>query len=128
MHIKSLISILIVQCFLPVSGALANNGLAGSVEIGDEIFWAYGFVFAALIGFVIYRRWDRRRGTPEQRTLRLKLKELNRLLSNCLNQIQNADKYPNECGLSDEQRRKSEEIAKSLQSQIDNTREMLSST
>ena len=128
MHIKSSISILIVQCFLPVSGALANNGLAGSVEIGDEIFWAYGFVFAALIGFVIYRRWDRRRGTPEQRTLRLKLKELNRLLSNCLNQIQNADKYPNECGLSDEQRRKSEEIAKSLQSQIDNTREMLSST
>ena len=128
MHIKSLISILIVQCFLPVSGALANNGLAGSVEIGDEIFWAYGFVFAALIGFVIYRRWDRRRGTPEQRTLRLKLKELNRLLSNCLNQIQNADKYPNECGLSDEQRRKNEEIAKSLQSQIDNTREMLSST
>ena len=128
MHIKSLISILIVQCFLPVSRALANNGLAGSVEIGDEIFWAYGFVFAALIGFVIYRRWDRRRGTPEQRTLRLKLKELNRLLSNCLNQIQNADKYPNECGLSDEQRRKNEEIAKSLQSQIDNTREMLSST
>ena len=128
MHIKSLISILIVQSFLPVARALANNGLAGSVEIGDEIFWAYGFVFAALIGFVIYRRWDRRRGTPEQRTLRLKLKELNRLLSNCLNQIQNADKYPNECGLSDEQRRKSEEIAKSLQSQIDNTREMLSST
>ena len=128
MHIKSLISILIIQCFLPVSIALANNGLAGSVEIGDEIFWAYGCVFAALIGFVIYRRWDRRRGTPEQRTLRLKLKELNRLLSNCLNQIQNADKYPNECGLSDEQRRKSEEIAKSLQSQIDNTREMLSST
>ena len=89
MHIKSLISILIIQCFLPVSRALANNGLAGSVEIGDEIFWAYGFVFAALIGFVIYRRWDRRRGTPEQRTLRLKLKELNRTLNTCLKQIQN---------------------------------------
>ena len=128
MHIKSSVNILIIQSFLPFSKAFANNGLAGSVEVGDGIFWAYGFVFLALIGFIIYRRWDRRRGTPEQRSLKLKLKELNHGLNTCLSQIQNADKYPNECGLSDQQRRKNEESAALIRSQIDQTREMLSST
>ena len=106
MHINSLISILIIQNFVPLSRAWGNNGLAGSVELGSAIFWAYGFIFLTLIGFIIYRRWDRRRGTPEQRSLRIQLKELNRALDGYLKQIHNADEYPLECGLSDEQRRK----------------------
>ena len=128
MHINPLISILIIQSFFPLSNAFANNGLTGGVEVGPGIFWAYGLVFAALIGFIIYRRWDRRRGTPEQRSLRLHLKELNRALDACLKQIKNADEYPNECGLSGEQRRKNLESAKSIQSKIGHTKEILSAT
>jgi hypothetical protein len=82
----------------------------------------------ALIGFIIYRRWDRRRGTPEQRSLRLQLRELNRALDACLNQIKNADEYPNECGLSNEQRRKNNKLIKSIQSKIGHTQETLSAT
>ena len=128
MHINLLISILIIQSFFPLSNAFANNGLTGGVEVGHGIFWAYGLVFAALIGFIIYRRWDRRRGTPEQRSLRLQLKELNRALDVCLKKIKNADEYPNECGLSDEKRRKELESAKSIQSKIGHTKEILSAT
>ena len=128
MYINSLISILIIQNFFPLSRAWANNGLAGSVEVGPAIFWAYGFIFLMLIGFIIYRRWDKRRGTPEQRSLRIQLKELNRALDGYLKQIHNADEYPQECGLSDEQRRKNIESVKSIQCQIDQTRDILSST
>jgi hypothetical protein len=128
MHINVLISILIIQSSFPLSNAFANNGLTGGVEVGHGIFWAYGLVFAALIGFIIYRRWDRRRGTPEQRSLRLQLKELNRALDVCLKKIKNADEYPNECGLSDEKRRKELESAKSIQSKIGHTKEILSAT
>ena len=128
MHINLLISILIIQSSFPLSNAFANNGLTGGVEVGHGIFWAYGLVFAALIGFIIYRRWDRRRGTPEQRSLRLQLKELNRALDVCLKKIKNADEYPNECGLSDEKRRKELESAKSIRSKIGHTKEILSAT
>ena len=128
MRINFLISILIIQNFFPLSRAWANNGLAGSVEVGPAIFWAYGFIFLMLIGFIIYRRWDKRRGTPEQRSLRIQLKELNRALDGYLKQIHNADEYPQECGLSDEQRRKNIESVKSIQCQIDQTRDILSST
>ena len=128
MHINSLVSILIIQNFCPSARAWANNGLAGSVEIGSTIFWAYGFIFLTLIGFIIYRRWDKRRGTPEQRSLRIQLKELNQALDGYLKQIHNADEYPNECGLSDEQRRKHLESVKSIQCRIDQTRDILSST
>ena len=128
MHINLLISILIIQSSFPLSNAFANNGLTGGVEVGHGIFWAYGLVFAALIGFIIYRRWDKRRGTPEQRSLRLQLKELNRALDVCLKKIKNADEYPNECGLSDEKRRKELESAKSIQSKIGHTKEILSAT
>ena len=128
MHINLLISILIIQSSFPLSNAFANNGLTGGVEVGHGIFWAYSLVFAALIGFIIYRRWDRRRGTPEQRSLRIQLKELNRALDVCLKKIKNADEYPNECGLSDEKRRKELESAKSIQSKIGHTKEILSAT
>ena len=128
MYIKSLVSIIIIQNFFLHSKAFANNGLAGSVEIGPVIFWVYGFVFLTLIGFIIYRRWNRRQGTPEQRSLKLKLKELNRTLNTYLKQIQNANEYPNECGLSAEQRRKNLEAVEKIRSQINYTKEILSST
>ena len=128
MHIILLISILIIQSHIPISNAFANNGLAGSVEVGHGIFWAYGLVFLALIGFIIYRRWDRRRGTPEQRSLRLQLEELNRALDACLKQIKNADEYPNECGLSNEQRHRNVKSVESIKSQIGHTEETLSAT
>ena len=128
MRIKLLISISIIFFLSPLSRALAHFGLADGEDIGHGIFWAYGLVFAALIGFIIYRRWDRRRGTPEQRSLRLQLKELNRALDVCLKKIKNADEYPNECGLSDEKRRRELESAKSIRSKIGHTKEILSAT
>ena len=128
MRINLLIGILIIHILVPFSKTWAHFGFADSEDPGHGIFWAYGFVFFTLIGFIFYRRWDRRRGTPEQQSLRLHLKELNRALNSYLKQIQNADEYPNECGLSEEQRRKSLDSVKSLQSQIDHTKEMLSST
>ena len=128
MRINLLINILLVQIFFPLSKALAHFGLADGEDVGHGIFWAYGIVFITLIGFIFYRRFDRRRATPEQQSLRLQLKELNVALNNCFKQIQNADEYPNECGLSIEQRKKNLDATKLIQDQIDHTKEMLSAT
>jgi hypothetical protein len=125
MHINSLITIFIAQGFFPLSTALANNGLAGSVEVGQGIFWAYGLVFLMLIGFVFYRRWVQQQGTLEQRTLKMQLKELQNALNSCLTQLQNADDYPNECGISDEKRRESLAMVESIRVKIGKTKQLL---
>jgi hypothetical protein len=128
MRDKLLLSTALLGCIAPLSKALAHFGLADGEEIGHGIFWVYGLVFTTLIGFVFYQRWARGKGTIEQRSLRLQLKELDRALHSCLKQIQNADDYPNECGLSKEQRNENMASVLQLQSQIDQTKEMLSAT
>ena len=112
----------------PLSEAWAHFGLADGEDIGHGIFWAYGLVFGSLICFVGYRRWAGNQGTPEQRTLNKHLKELERALNACLKQLKNAEEYPKECGLTDEQRRESMNSASSIQTQIDETKNMLAAT
>lgn len=125
MRTNLLIGTALVGSLAPFSQAMAHFGLADGEDFGHGIFWVYGFVFAGLIGFVFYQRWSRTKGTPEQRSLKLQLKELDHALKSCLKQIQNADDYPNECGLSDEERRENIKSAASLQTQIDQTKTTL---
>ncbi len=126
MRYNLLIGTLLVGCLLPLSGSLAHFGFADGEDPGHGIFWAYGIVFTALLGFVAYRRWSRSQGTPEQRSLKQQLKELDRALDACIKKIQIADEYPNECGISDEERRQNLEHAQSIRIKINKTKEMLS--
>ena len=120
------IIVLICNILLPPQ-AFAHFGFADGEDPGHGIFWAYGIVFTALLSFVFYRRWSHNQlGTPEERKLKLKIRELERALNSCLKQIKNADAYPNECALSEEQRNENLTSAKSIQKEINLTKEMLS--
>jgi len=128
MRYGSYLGIVVLNSLAPFSKAWAHFGLADGEEIGHGIFWAYGLVFTGLICFVFYRRWAGSQGTPEQRSLNCHLKELERALNSCLKQLKNAEEYPKECGLTDEQRHESMNSVTVIQTQIDETKEMLAAT
>jgi hypothetical protein len=128
MRYRVFLGTVFVSIFAPLSEALAHVGLADGEDIGHGMFWAYGLVFTALISFVFYRQWASRQGTSEQRSLNRHLKVLERALNSCLKQLKNAEEYPNECGLTDVQRRESLESVTLIQTQIAETKEILSAT
>ena len=126
MRYNLIIGIVLLSCLMPSEHASAHFGFADGEDPGHGIFWAYGIVFAALLGFVAYRRWSHSQGTPEQRSLKQQLKELDRALGDCIKQIQIADEYPNECGISKEERQQNAKHAQSIRIKIEKTKEMLS--
>ena len=102
----------------PLASAFAHFGLYGDEEIGHELFWLYGILFTALAGFIIYRKRSRAGLTPEQHELRQRVAELERALAACMTQLQNAEDYPNECGLTHAERQERLVSASSIRDKI----------
>ncbi len=103
----------------PLSSAYAHFGLAGDDEIGHGLFIGYCVLLIGLVTFIIYRKWIRSTENPEQRDLKRNLRELQRAQTSCKTQLQNAIDYPNECGLSDAERKEREQSITLMQHQIE---------
>ena len=106
----------------PLSSVRAHSGPVGGDGTGDGIFWVYGVLLVGLASFVVYWKLVRGKESPERRALKRHLGELERAHTSCLAQLQNAEDYPNECGLTDEQRRERLESVALIQGQIDQSK------
>jgi|TARA_Y100000031_G_scaffold152591_1_gene196034 hypothetical protein len=106
----------------PFSYARAHSGPVGDDGIGDKIFWVYGVLLIGLASFVVYRKLIGGREPPERRALKRRLGELQRAHASCLKQLQNAEDYPKECGLTGEQRRDRVESVALIRRRIDETK------
>ena len=113
-----LIIMSVTGAMAPLASAFAHFGLYGDEEIGHELFWLYGILFTALAAFIIYRKRSRARLTPEQHELRQRVAELERALAACMTQLQNAEDYPNECGLTHAERQERLVSASSIREKI----------
>ena len=106
----------------PLSAALAHGAQTGEQDSGHGLFWIYGFLLAGIAGLIIYRKWWRGKEPPERRALKRRLGELQRAHASCLKQLQNAEDYPKECGLTGEQRRDRVESVALIRRRIDETK------
>jgi hypothetical protein len=82
----------------------AHGVMASDDDSGYGIWWLYA-ILGGFGGLILYRKWRGATETPERKAHKRHLVDLERALNSCLMQIQNADDYPKECGLTDEQRR-----------------------
>ena len=119
---------LIFKCIYPIKSSLAHFGLSGDDDVGHALFWFYGILLVGIIGTVIYRKWIAKNETPERRQLKQNLREFESSLNSFLVQLQNADDYPNECGISEEQRLEKNESVATIQNKIDEIRLELATT
>jgi len=112
----------------PLSTAFAHFGLAGDEDVGHVLFWFYGLLLAGITGYVLYRKWWKPEESPEHRALKRRLSECERALTSCRTQLQNAEDYPKECGLTDVQRRECQESIASIQGKIEKIKMDLAAT
>ena len=119
---------IIFECLYSIKPSLAHFGLSGDEDVGHALFWIYGILLAGITGTVIYRKWLARSETPERRKLKQNLREFESSLNSFLMQLQNADDYPNECGISEEQRIEKNESVATIQNKIDEIRLELATT
>lgn len=105
----------------PLATAFAHFGLADGDDAGSALFWVYGFVFAGLAGFILYRKRLRRYVSPQQQTLNRRLRDLERALSACLTELKNDENYPKECGLTHAERQERLVSASALREKIAET-------
>ena len=103
----------------PLSAALAHGAQTGEQDSGHGLFWIYGFLLAGIAGLIIYRKWWRGKEPPERRALKRRLGELQRAHASCLKQLQNAEDYPKECGLTDADRHERLRSVASIRGEID---------
>lgn len=118
MRYVSILIASLVGILAPISVAFAHFGLAGDDEVGHALFWIYGILLIGIATFVIYRKAIGSKESPERRSLKRQLSELERALASRTTQLKYAKDYPNECGLSDEQRREVIESVTSIRIQI----------
>lgn len=111
-----------------INPTFAHFGLGGDEDVGHALFWFYGILLVGIIGSVIYRKLLTRHETPKRQELKQHLREFERSLSSCVAQLQNADDYPNECGLSDQQRTEKNESVALIQNKIDEIKMELATT
>jgi hypothetical protein len=128
MRTRLLLSIFLAGSLAPLSFAFAHGVTVGEEDAGNELFWLYGLLFAGITGFVIYRKWWVAKETPERRQMKRRLSEFERALTSCRAQLQNAEDYPKECGLTDEQRLERLESVESIQGKINEIKMDLAAT
>lgn len=95
------------------------HGVIGGEDSGNWLFWLYGLVAAAIIGFIGYRKWWAGKISPERRALRQQLRDFEHALNSCRTQLQNAVDYPKECGLTESQRLDQVQSAALIEEKID---------
>ena len=117
-----LLTVILLDSFFLTRSAYAHFGLSGDEDVGHALFWFYGILLTSIIGYVIYRKWLAKNETPERLILKRRLSEFERTLNSCLVQLQNADDYPNECGLTDMQRLERNKTISTIQKKIDEIR------
>ena len=105
--------------------AFAHGGIGDEGELSGGIFWLYGVMFAGLAGFILYKLIVGRNETPERKELRRRLAEFEHGLKSCLKELKNAEEYPLECGLSDEQRQQLLESVAAIHRLIEETKRKL---
>jgi hypothetical protein len=116
--------------FLAVSlgnatSASAHFGLGGDEDVGHILFWVWGIFLVGIAGFFIYQRWFVSDEPPEGHALKGRLSELERALLSCQSQLQNAQDYPKECGLSELERQERQDSVISIKGMIDKTKSEL---
>ena len=102
------------------TAATAHGLLGTGHDIGHYLLWVYGIAFVALIGFMVVKLV--RKGDSahvEKKAMKRRITDLERALASCTKQLKNAEDYPVECGLSDEQRQEKLDSAVSLRQLID---------
>ncbi len=119
MPIRLLLVTFLAGSLAPLSFAIAHGVTGGEENAGNELFWIYGFLLVGIAGLVICRKWWAIKESPERRALRRRLSEFERALASCRAQLQNAENYPKECGLTEEQRQERLQSAASIQGKID---------
>ena len=122
-HKPTLVTMMVVCANSGV--AFAHGGIGDEGDLGHGIFWLYGMVFAGLAGFILYKLIVGRNETPERKELRRRLAEFEHELKSCLKELQNAEEYPLECGLSDEQRQQLLESVAAIRRLIEETKSKL---
>ena len=106
----------------------AHGGLAGGHDIGSALLWLYGMAFGGLGVYLVLRFCLRGNERPEKKALRRRIGELEDALASCLKQLQIADEYPLECGLSNEQRQHRFESVATIRRLIEEEKLKLEST
>ena len=107
--------------------ATAHGLLGTGHDIGHYLLWVYGIAFAALIGFVVVKLVRKGDSTlVEMKAVKRRITDLESALASCTKQLKNAEDYPVECGLSDDQRQEKLDSADSLRQLIDEEKLKLS--
>ncbi len=128
MRIGSIVPALVGLGALPTT-AHAHGLLIGGHDVGPVLLWVYGAAFAALAGLVVLNKV--RGGDPahgEKKALKRRIAELEHGLAACMKHLKNAEDYPAECGLSDQQRQHRLDSAVTFRRMIDEEKLKLQST
>lgn len=116
------------------AGALVSSapafahGVIGGEDSGNWLFWVYGLVLTGIAGILIYRKKRAANESPEHTARKSRLRDLERDHALCLKQLQNAEDYPKECGLTKAERRGLMQSVASIQKNIDDIKADLTAT
>ena len=118
---RSVLGLSAIAAVATIPTTATAHGLLGTGhDIGHYLLWVYGIAFSALIAFVIVkfvRKGDS--AHVEKKAMKRRVTDLERALASCNKQLKNAEDYPVECGLNDEQRQEKLDSAASLRQLID---------
>jgi hypothetical protein len=108
--------------------ANAHGALVGGYDVAHALMWLYGAGFAGLGGFVVLKAVrGKDAARDEKKALKIHLADLEGALSACTKQLRNAEDYPLDCGLSDEQIQQQRDSAATLRRMIEEEKLKLSS-
>lgn len=93
--------------------AHAHGGLSFGDDHGTLLLWFYGLVLAAIVGVIVRRIYRRSSEEARNPNASARLAELEIALTSNLATLRNAEEYPAECGLTDQERQtRTDTIAK----------------
>ncbi len=118
----------LLAVFLFPGPASAFCGLDIDADTGRGILAVWGAAILGLGGFTLHRMWQNATVHPKTLALRNRLGEHERGLALVTAQLLNAENYPKECSLTEDQRRDRQEAANALRINIADVNAQLAST